>query len=277
MTQLVVITFGYSVISPVINGLAFAAFFLLYLLYKYLFTWVNDQPSSSQTGGLFFPKAMNHIFVGLYVEQLCLCALFFLAQNDKHHPSAVFEGALTIILIVFTVSIGGQQLVLKRFSRTNQAFFHDTIRSSYGPLIKALPLTLAESSYHRVESEDPTTTDAPKPLPPSSEKAIDYTDISTQASHQPVNEGGPPLRNGANGKESSRSPLTKLDKGEVATDFRHPATVEEQRVIWLPKDPLGLVKEIERDLDSHDILHSTECAQMDAKGGVDVNLVPEDA
>jgi calcium permeable stress-gated cation channel len=69
----------------------------------------------------------------------------------------------------------------------------------------------------------------------------------------------------------------KLVHGEGAADFRHPATVEDQRVIWLPKDPLGLVKEIERDLDSRDILHSTECAKMDAKGSVEVNLVPEDA
>ena len=52
--------------------------------------------------------------------------------------------------------------------------------------------------------------------------------------------------------------------------------MEEQRVIWLPEDPLGLVKEIERNLDSYDILHSTECATMDPKGHVDVNLVPED-
>ena len=52
--------------------------------------------------------------------------------------------------------------------------------------------------------------------------------------------------------------------------------MEKQRVIWLPKDPLGLVKEIEQDLDSHDISHSTECATMDAKGHVDVNLVPEE-
>ncbi len=70
----------------------------------------------------------------------------------------------------------------------------------------------------------------------------------------------------------------KLVKGEGATDFRHPATVEEQRAIWLPEDPLGLVKEIEQDLDSHDILHTTEWAKMDAKGHVDVNLVlPDDA
>jgi hypothetical protein len=105
MTQLVAITFGYSIISPIINGLAFGAFFLFYFLYKYLFTWVNDQPSSSETGGLFFPKAINHIFAGLYVQQLFLCILFFLAENEKSKPSALPEGALMVVLIIFTVSI----------------------------------------------------------------------------------------------------------------------------------------------------------------------------
>ena len=66
-TLLVVITFGYSVFSPIINGFAFVTFFLLYMLYKYLFTWVNDHPPSSDTSGLFFPKAIHHVFVGLYV------------------------------------------------------------------------------------------------------------------------------------------------------------------------------------------------------------------
>ena len=105
MTQLVVITFGYSIISPVINGLAFAAFLLFYFLYKYLFTWVNDQPRSSETGGLFFPKAIQHLFVGLYVQQVCLCALFFLARDGDNSPSAIPEGALMVVLIVFTASI----------------------------------------------------------------------------------------------------------------------------------------------------------------------------
>ena len=104
-TLLVVITLAYSIISPVINGLAFAAFFLFYMLYKYLFTWVNDQPLSSDTGGLFFPKALQHVFVGLYIQQICLCALFFLAQDSTHKPSAIPEGALVIVLIIFTVGV----------------------------------------------------------------------------------------------------------------------------------------------------------------------------
>ena len=104
---LVAITLGYSIISPVINGLAFVTFLLFYFLYKYLFTWVNDQPSSSESGGLFFPKAMNHIFVGLYVQQICLTTMFFL---DDTQPSGIPEGAFLVVLIFVTVSIG-QRLV----------------------------------------------------------------------------------------------------------------------------------------------------------------------
>jgi hypothetical protein len=100
-TLLVVVTFGYSVISPMINGFAFATFFLLYMLYKYLFIWVNDHPPSSDTGGLFFPKAIQHVFVGLYVQHIFLCALFFLGTSKKAIP----EGALMILLIFLTVGI----------------------------------------------------------------------------------------------------------------------------------------------------------------------------
>ena len=103
MTLLVVITFSYSIIAPVINGFALLTFFLLYMLYKYLFTWVDDHPPSSDTGGLFFPKAIHHVFVGLYVQQICLCTLFFLPLGDSNKPSAIPEGLLMIVLIVFTV------------------------------------------------------------------------------------------------------------------------------------------------------------------------------
>ncbi len=98
-----VITIAYSIISPLINGLACVIFFLLYQMWKYLFLYVIDQPPSSDTGGLFFPKAITHVFVGLYVEQICLAALFFLTQNAHSHPSSVPEGALMVVLLFITV------------------------------------------------------------------------------------------------------------------------------------------------------------------------------
>jgi calcium permeable stress-gated cation channel len=167
------------------------------------------------------------------------------------------------------------------------------MRNAYGPLIKALPLTLADSSYNRVEPEVPAAADAPKRMPPSTED-IDYADYAAYAdvsspSLQHVSKAGPPLRNGTDSGPQKRvtderpaspmspmSLLAKLGFGDGPTDFRHPVTVEEQRVIWLPSDPLGVVKEIGRDLDSQEISHSTEGAEMDAKGQVDVILASED-
>lgn len=73
------------------------------MLYKYIFLWVYQQDLKSDTGGLFFPKAIQHLFVGMYVQQLCLCALFFLAQDNNKKASAVPEGALMVVLIVITV------------------------------------------------------------------------------------------------------------------------------------------------------------------------------
>ena len=90
--------------SPIINGLAFVTFFLFFMLYKYLFLWQLQQPRANDTGGMFFPKAIQHVFVGLYIQQICLAALFFLAQNGSKKPSSIPQGALMVVLIVFTVS-----------------------------------------------------------------------------------------------------------------------------------------------------------------------------
>ena len=100
------IALAYSIIAPIINGLAVLAFFLFYQLYKYLFLYQFTQPPTSDTGGLFYPKAIHHVFVGLYVQQLCLCALFFLFRDENDNAGAVPEGILMVILIFVTVSQG---------------------------------------------------------------------------------------------------------------------------------------------------------------------------
>jgi hypothetical protein len=56
--------------SPIMNGLACATFFAFYMLYKYLFLWVYEEDATNDTGGLFYPKALQHIFVGLYINEV---------------------------------------------------------------------------------------------------------------------------------------------------------------------------------------------------------------
>lgn len=96
---------GYCVISPIINGFSAAFFVFATLVYKYLYIWVIDQPPSQDTGGKFFPKAITHVFVGLYVQQVCLAAMFFLVRNDQGKATCVSQGALMVVLIVLTVSV----------------------------------------------------------------------------------------------------------------------------------------------------------------------------
>jgi len=100
----IIAALGYSIIAPIMNGFACATFFMFYQLYKYLFLYVYQQPATKDTGGLFYPKAIQHVFVGLYVQQICLCALFFLATDNNDQHSSIPEGVLMVVLIVITVS-----------------------------------------------------------------------------------------------------------------------------------------------------------------------------
>ena len=104
-TLIAVISIAYMVISPIINGLAVASFCLFYELYRYLFVWGLEQSKDTETGGLFFPKAITHLFVGMYIQQICLGTLFFLARDADNKASAIPQGALMVVLIAFTVCL----------------------------------------------------------------------------------------------------------------------------------------------------------------------------
>lgn len=106
MTQPIAI--AYMIISPIINGLAMLAFLANYHVQKYLFLYVIDQPADRDTGGLFFPKAMDHLFVGLYISEVCLCALFFLARDADGKVSALPQAIIVIVLVFVTVSLSGR-------------------------------------------------------------------------------------------------------------------------------------------------------------------------
>ncbi|KAJ3491586.1 hypothetical protein NLI96_g589 [Meripilus lineatus] len=254
ITLLVVITLSYSVIAPIINGLACASFFLFYLLYKYLFIWQLEQPRSDETGGLFYPKALQHIFVGLYLQQVCLAALFFLAQNDNQKPGAIPEGALMVVLIVIT------------------AFFHMILNNSYGPLLHALPLSLAEKlgglpdtpEQGSVSENDGKEKTAGPSVPAPSQAAK-----GKATSIEEAEEGGP-----SDADDADETSLKGLTDDNGPQEFDHPASIEPQRVIWLPRDTLGLGQAEEAAIRERGIDVSTQGAVMNGKGNVDVSSAP---
>jgi len=127
----------YMIISPVINGLGACFSIMSYFVYKYLCLWVLEQKPQMDTGGAFFPKAVTHVFVGLYLQEITLMLLFFTQDKQQGLP----QGVLMIILILVTITV------------------HYMLYASYSPLIDSLPLSLAHLTYGSTAESR-----APKPI-----------------------------------------------------------------------------------------------------------------
>ncbi|THH04380.1 hypothetical protein EW145_g5564 [Phellinidium pouzarii] len=272
MTLIVVITLAYSVISPIINGLACFTFILFYYLYKYLFLYQFEQPAAGETGGLFFPKAIQHVFVGLYIQQICLAALFFLARDGNDKASAIPEGVLMIVLIVFT------------------ALFHVMINHSYGPLLHYLPLSLSakanmgekDDCMRKWSSRDTVGEAKPTQWPSRSsyakrEQPVLRTETETDE-YVDMQSLGYNINADAD-VDLERGGEAELgeDADEDATgvfDFAHPAAVSPQRVVWIPSDALGFASGEVPGCRMAGVDASCTRAVMDAKGHVDISGPP---
>ncbi|KAK0463530.1 DUF221 family protein [Desarmillaria tabescens] len=124
LSLLATIAFAYSVLNPLINVMALLSYVMFYLAFKFLCTQVFDQPDQSETGGLYFPMAVSNLFVGLYIQQICLACLFFLKVSITR-TSSIIEGAFMIILVAITACV--------------QIYIHH----SFDPITTYLPMSLA--------------------------------------------------------------------------------------------------------------------------------------
>ncbi|KAJ7359243.1 hypothetical protein DFH08DRAFT_769128 [Mycena albidolilacea] len=257
ITLLVVIALVYSVISPIINGFACFAFFAFYQLYKYLFLWQFEQPPSSDTGGLFFPKAITHIFVGLYIQQVCMAGLFFLARDQNKNMSSTPQAILMIALIVIT------------------ALFQMLISNSFGPLKHALPLSLADKTFSAVpggeRSETPVTNngaqEAHEMTEPKGAGGVKRASTIQETEHEEYE--------GLTDQQKVGNRAARV-KSEEEYGFAHPAASRPQRIVWFPRDRLGLAEEEERGCREAGVECSVKDAEMNEKGKVDIVGAPPD-
>jgi hypothetical protein len=144
-TNFVVITLVYSIIAPLILIISGLAFVLFYIAYIYTMFYVSDFPNDS--GGLAFSRAIYQSFTGIYLMEILLAALFFLAQNQFGSQSAIPEGIFMCIAIACTIAI--QFLII----------------SSFDPLTYYLPVDVTEFQHlnnsidEEIISTNPTIND----------------------------------------------------------------------------------------------------------------------
>jgi len=209
----------------------------------------------------------------LYLQLICLAALFFLARGGYDKASAVPQGALAIVLIAFT------------------AFFHIIMNNSYGPLIDYLPLTLAEqelnfagdaNNRHETEEALMDNASASSMDMAMQEKQRDRGASLSSGKARATNvedvERGSVDEAGAAGADGGTvdSSIPGVDEEAGPKDFYHPASVEPQQTIWMPHDPLGLAEAEEQANRARGIKVSIADAQMDDKGHVDISGAPPD-
>ncbi|GAO52607.1 hypothetical protein G7K_6680-t1 [Saitoella complicata NRRL Y-17804] len=130
-TTLAVIGLTYSIIAPLVMIFVLVSFALFYFAYLYNFVYVYR--FEIDTGGLAYPRALYHTFTGLYLLEIIMIGLFFLARDADGIVACTPQAILMIILLFGT------------------AIFHVLLTTAYDPLTQYLPVTLEESVMEQKE------------------------------------------------------------------------------------------------------------------------------
>lgn len=130
-TNFAVIGIIFSTIAPLILVFNIIVFSVYWVAQRYNILYVYQ--FKLDTGGLLFPKAINQLFVGVYVLELCLVGLFFLARDTAGNVSAVPQAVIMIVVLVFT------------------AIYQWLLNDAFQPLFRYLPITLEDDAVIRDE------------------------------------------------------------------------------------------------------------------------------
>lgn len=294
ITLITTITFGYAILAPLINGFAFVAFILFFILYKYTATYVWDMKPANETSGLFFLQAINASMAGLYVSQLILTVLFFTAQqrnaNGSTSQSSIPEGVFMVVLMVLT------------------AAFHIVLLDSVGDLPTALPLSLlspASSSSYSDHGALRNGSDGVSPLEKNvsgsgyphekthalghnqseatansaAAPAIPATGVNVSAGARPPPSHDPYPSAGTNGGNNLAAASRTVGgnsshhgAGDEDDTFLHPALRDPQRTVWLPRDRFGLSSHAVARAREHGIDCTDEGTSFNEKNRIETDV-----
>ncbi|EEP76111.1 conserved hypothetical protein [Uncinocarpus reesii 1704] len=130
-TTLASIGLIYCIISPLIMVFNVLTFTLFWVVYRYNTLYVTK--FRFDTGGLLFPKAINQLFTGVYVMEVCLIGMFFLVRDQNGDVACEGQAICMIILLFATI------------------LFQFLLNQAFRPLFRYLPITLEDEASRRDE------------------------------------------------------------------------------------------------------------------------------
>lgn len=209
----------YACIAPLVLLFAAIGLYLFYLAYRYNFLFVSN--ANIDTKGRVYPRALQHLFVGLYIAEFCLVGLFAIATASS--VGALGPLILMIVLLIFT------------------ALYHVSLNSALTPLLEYLPKSL-ESEERRLMEEDMAVDGGEKDV------ATKGTDFGP-APHKKPNFFKKWLRPDIYTDYATMRRLVPKEieiryEPEVEeTAYYHPSITSVTPLLWIPRDSMGISKE----------------------------------
>lgn len=188
-TNLLVIAVVYSVVAPLVTLFSVFGLYLFYIAYRYNILFVYD--TGPDTKGLLFPRALQQLFVGLYIGEVCLIGLVATAMG-KQFKGAIGPLILLILLLIVT------------------ALYHVALNSAISPLLKFLPKDL--DAEERLARTMTTETSANPAIAEKGEEPVSAVDTPKE----PIMEQDSPI---LAPKHPKPNMLTKFLKPHIYANY----------------------------------------------------------
>ena len=190
-TTFAVIGLVYSVIAPLILLFMLLTFSLFYVVIKNNILYVI-RTGDVDSGGLWFPSAINQTFTGLYFMEVCLIGLFFLVRDAQDKVSCEIQGIIMSIVFVLTI------------------MYQIWLAVYFNGLFKFAPLRLEGERLIEDEELPPLTTKAEEARvggeePVAAQERSDEVSEDTDASSKPAEKSSRPAALTRNQNSSAQS------------------------------------------------------------------------
>lgn len=235
-----VIAICYAVIAPLVLGFAAIGLYLFYFAYRYNLLFVSN--AEIDTKGLVYPRALMHVYIGLYVAEVCLIGYFAIRTGTS--LGALGPLILMIIMLIFTI------------------LYHLSLSAALSPLMTYLPKSLDAEERRLLENEHSETANG-----------NDYG--HHHATSEKQNGMGPksaemadgPLTDDARAPQKKPNFFTKWLRPDVYTNYAtmrrlvpkdiairyepedetdayyNPAINSPTPLLWIPRDPIGISRQ----------------------------------
>lgn len=216
------------------------------------------------TKGRVYPRALQHLFVGLYIAEVCLIGLFAIATGAS--VGALGPLILMIIFLIFT------------------ALYHISLNAALGPQLNYLPKSIDAEERRLLAVENghmdadgyedgAAAKEGKSQVNPTVSNGNGAVDGPAQAPHKRPNFFQKWLRPDIyTDYQTMRRLVPKYGEVEYAreteeTAYYNPAITSQTPLLWIPRDTMGISAQEIRD--SGKVIPITdEAAYLDEKNNV---------